>query len=229
MPGTSFGMTVPTTFNELTNLVGDEFRKMPREAIAAIISLSAAIEVFIFVVRLNGGGRDPVVLGLGLILMIGALAVSYLTSMRLIDAPKSLRGFGAYLGTTALTALPATAGFALILAGRYFDNGYFTFAGIMLLLASLAITPLLYPWPLLQAVSPRFIGPREAFRRSAGMRGALLLTAIIFGVIARTDFRPDSTELTLMSVGAITVSLVVNVLSTLFAISVSVAAFKRMN
>ena len=220
-------MSVRTSSTDLLNLTLAEATRIPLPAFAAMASMAAAWEGLSFAVR--AAGRDPVLIALAVVLLVAGAGVSYLASMVLVEGPRSLQRFGAYVGTAFLVTVPALAGLALLRTSRIVDNPLVLPAGLLLALFGIVVAPMLCAWPVLQAVSPRLIGPREAFRRSSGMRWALLLTAVGFCAASRVDFPIPAGDFTLLTVGAMALNAAVHVISQVVAITVSVAAFKRMN
>lgn len=220
-------MTAHTSWTDLVNLIVQQTGRIPLPALMALASLAAASEGLGYAIR--SFGADPVVVALAITLIISGFVVSYLASMTMVDAPRSLRGFGAYAGVAVLVALPAVAGLALLLISNTAGIPLLVPLGLVLALTGLVAAPLLCAWPILQAVSPRFIGPREAFRRTSGMRWALLIAAFALGAISRLDFPAPPGEFTAVTAGSMALNALIGVISTVVAIATSVAAFKRMN
>lgn len=220
-------MTVRTSWTDLFNSIIAEAGKIPLPALGALASLAAASEVFSLAIK--AAGRDALLIALGVVGTAASFGVSYLVSMTLVDGPRSLRGFGVYVGTAFLVVLPAPAGLALLLISRGVENPLLFPAGLLLVLVGLVLAPMLCAWPVFQAVSPRLIGPFEAFRRSSGMRWALLLTALSFSAMNRVEFPVPRGDITLLTLGAMALNAAVSLMSTVLAIATSVAAFKRMN
>ncbi len=220
-------MTAHTSWTDLVNLITREMSRIPVPALAALASLAAVSEGLSYAMR--SSGSDPLLIAAAVIVIISGGGVSYLASMTMVDAPRSLKGFGAYAGIAVLVALPAAAGLALLLLSNAAGIPLLVPLGLLMALVGLIAAPILCAWPILQAVSPRFIGPREAFRRTSGIRWALLLAAFALGAISRLDFPVPPGEFTAITAGSMALNALIGVISTIVAIATSVAAFKRMN
>lgn len=222
-------MAVPITFTQMFNLVISELSRIPRESVAQLAVLSIVSEaVGVAAWRLQSPG-DSFLLGLSFLLGIAGLAIAYATSMRMIDQPRTRRGLIRYAATALLMLVPPFVALGMVVFGTVTSQSGLVLAGLGIALISLAVLPMLAAWPVLQSVSPRLIGPAEAFRRSRGMRWPLLMMTLVISGGSRV--LPATLEASTLPEALFSALLnaAFGVAAAAVVIAVGVAAFRHTN
>ncbi len=186
---------------------------------------SAGSELFLW-------SHRPALLPLDIAILAVVVAASvvaiYAVSMMMIAARCSVQGLIKFVATWIAMALPVLLSLGLLIVASRASYGAGVAASVVLLLASIVILALMPGWPLRQAVSTTFVGPREAFRSTYGFRWQLIAGALIAGNINRVvpsvaDSHDLWTACFIAAVGGIAA-----VGSAMVGLAISVSAWRRM-
>lgn len=222
-------MAAPVTSARMFDLVMVEFHSLPRGALAPLAVLSVLAEAITLASWFLRPRAELLLLAASLLVAVAGLVVAYAASMQMIRETPTRRGLVRYLGVVLVMVTPLLAGLFSIPVSVSTGMSALAVLGFGLLLACIVLLPMLAAWPLLQSVSPRLIGPREAFRRSSGMRWPLVLLAFVVSGATRVIPETHGADTLLEAVLLAGLNAALGLFLTMLFIAVGVAAFKHMN
>lgn len=154
--------------------------------------------------------------------------LTYATTMAMLPTNISIVG-AIKFGVTGLALFfPSLVSFGLLLLiGRSSS-----IVGLILLLALFAFTfvvvPILYGWPVMQAASARWVGPRAALRRTRGIRWQLVIASMVVSGTNRGLPRASPSDDLWVAALMVFLEAVISTFSLLLVVSISVAAWRHM-
>ena len=165
-----------------------EFGAMPRRGLvyAGAVGLTSATFDLVHWLHRTEAPLDYV----GILVLLAVWSpTAYAMSMLMIQARWSWRGFGKFLATTLAVVSPVLLAIAVLLVAKTFAGH----AGLVLTivlaaalsLVGVVLVTLLSGWPILQAVSPRFVGPTAALKATEGLRWPLVMASFAQSALNR--------------------------------------------
>lgn len=217
-----------TDFSEFLKLVMVEFGTIPISGVAVVIGVSAAssaVEAFLLIQQNMYASTHYAVWPL---LIAAWTVVIYRLSIMMAASRPAIGSFIRYVATAIATVLPLAAAFGLMLLSLSSGSTFLIPVVLVLLLSITFVSPLFAGWPIMQAISPTFVGPVAAWRLTRGFRWPLVAGGLVLGAINRSVPSPSETSgiaevLVLAGVGAIA-----SAFSGMIAVSISIAAWRLM-
>jgi hypothetical protein len=154
----------------------------PRPALIGFAALSVVLAVLNWAPwlgRAESGALDYAGGALAYLLSLGAI---YVAATLMIERPRSWMGLGKFIATFLAMIAPVAIAVGLVLAELPLA---FIVLVAPLLLIGIFLLSFLQGWPLLQATSRRWIGPKTAWALTKGIRWPLFIGSSITGSLTR--------------------------------------------
>ena len=209
-----------------------EFGAMPRRGLLYAGAVGLASATFDLVHWLHRT-KAPTLDYVGVLVLLAVwFPAAYAMSMLMIQTRLSWRGFGKFLATTLAMVSPVLLAIAaLLIATRFASHAglvlTIVLAAVMSLVGIVLLT-LLSGWPILQAISPRLVGPITALKATEGLRWPLVVASFAQSALNRAG--PDTS--TAGDLPTVCLLAAVNGLvacgSLMLAVSLAVVAWRHM-
>jgi hypothetical protein len=214
-----------TTHAFLSEIVA-ELGAMPRLALVCfggIGALSASLDLAFWLHRPRLEPLDY--LGIALLLGVSLLA-TYAASMKMVECRWSYGGLARFLATALAMLSPILL--ALVFIGLAPGNQLWLAASLAASLLSIVFLSFLPGWPILQATSPRIVGPWAAFKATKGLRWQLFLVSSLTASLNKAVPSMSTAE-DIAGAGLLAaLGGVVTCFSLMLAAAIAVSAWKHM-